>query len=90
MAAQRAVLSPRVTIHDLIPSFRLSLEAQNKSPKTVKSYLEAVGLLADYLTRQGMPQEMGYIKREHVEAFIADQLERWRPATAACAESLAA
>lgn len=83
MAARIAVPFLAVTIYDLTPSFRLSLAAQNKSPKTAKSYLEALGLLGDYLARQGMPQEIWNIRREHVEAFIADQVARWRPATAA-------
>ena len=29
-----------------------------------------------------MPIEIDRINREHVEAFIADQLEKWRPKTA--------
>ena len=29
-----------------------------------------------------MPTEVDRITREHVEAFIADQLERWKPTTA--------
>jgi integrase len=30
-----------------------------------------------------MPTNVAVISREHVEAFITDQLARWRPATAA-------
>jgi hypothetical protein len=30
-----------------------------------------------------MPTDVAVISREHVEAFITDQLARWRPATAA-------
>jgi hypothetical protein len=29
-----------------------------------------------------MPTEPGRIRREHLEAFIADQIARWRPSTA--------
>jgi site-specific recombinase XerD len=29
-----------------------------------------------------MPIELGFIRREHIEASVADQLARWRPNTA--------
>src|SRR5690606_17698571 len=32
---------------------------------------------------QGMPTSISAVRREHVEAFIEDQLARWKPATAA-------
>ncbi len=64
-------------------SFRRSLVASNLSPLTVKTYAEGVGLLAAFLAERGMPTDVGSVTREHVEAFITDQLERWRPATAA-------
>jgi hypothetical protein len=35
-----------------------------------------------FLAERGMPTEPGRIRREHVEAFIADQIARWRPNTA--------
>ena len=81
--AKSTVLSIEPAIYALAPSFRRSLDAQNKSPKTIKSYMEAVFLFVDYLSRQGMRQEVANIRREHVKAFIADQVARWRPATAA-------
>ncbi len=71
------------TIADLAPSFRRSLEAQNRSPKTLIAYCEAVRLLEGFLTAQGMPREVGHVRREHIEAFITDQLTRLKPATAA-------
>ena len=64
-------------------SFVRHLRAGNRSPKTEYNYVGAVDLFADYLAQQGMPQAVAKIKREHVEAFIAHLLERWRPATAA-------
>lgn len=63
-------------------SFRVSLKAGNKSPRTVRTYLEAVDQLAGYLERSGMPTEISAIRREHVEAFIVDLLSRFRPTTA--------
>src|SRR5918912_1514645 len=67
----------------LANSFRRSLLAANKSPKTIKAYLDAVNLFAAFLAEKGMPCSVSAISREHVESFLADQLARWRPATAA-------
>lgn len=66
----------------LATSFRLALSAQNKSPRTIVGYLEGVRLFEDYLRRTGMPTHVGHVRREHVEAFIAEQLARHRPSTA--------
>lgn len=74
--------APSATLLALAPSFRRSLEAANKSPKTVKSYMDAVRLLADYLAGVGMPLAVAHVKREHVESFILDLLVRHKPATA--------
>src|SRR2546423_7130859 len=65
-----------------LDSFRLSLEAENLAPKTRRTYGEAVELLGRFLAGRGMPTDPGAIRREHVEAFIADQVARWRPNTA--------
>lgn len=67
---------------DLLPSFRRYLDATNKAPRTIETYEESVRQLADYLRRMGMPQRASSIRREHVEAYIADVLTRWKPATA--------
>ena len=67
---------------DLVPSFQLHLRAENKSPKTIESYTEAVRRLHDYLAANGMPLEAASITGEHIESFMADQLARLRPASA--------
>ena len=66
----------------LAESFRRTLLAENKSPKTIKTYCEAVNQLRQFLAAQGMPGEPTHITREHVESFVTDQLSRWKPATA--------
>src|SRR3990172_8603085 len=66
----------------LSPSWRRSLAARRISPRTIATYTTSVAQLADYLARAGMPTSVGTIRREHVEAFIADLLERRAPATA--------
>ncbi len=68
---------------DLIPSFERSLRARNRSPRTIRSYVESARLLVGFLAEQGMPTTVDGVRREHVEAFIEDQLARWTPSTAA-------
>jgi site-specific recombinase XerD len=64
-------------------SFSRSLRAGNRSAMTIKSYLEAVRQLDALLADRGMPRDVANIRREHVEAFIDDQLTRLKPASAA-------
>jgi site-specific recombinase XerD len=54
----------------------------SKSPKTVKTYLEAVRGLDRFLAAQGMPRKVETVRREHVEAYILDLMDRWTPGTA--------
>lgn len=67
---------------ELERGFDLSLRARNRSPKTIKSYVETVRLLRSFLISVGMPTQIDRITHEHVEAFVADQLQRWKPKTA--------
>lgn len=67
-----------------VNSFRRTLQAENKADRTVKTYMEALGLFGEFLAAQGMPTELEAIHREHIEAFISDLLaKKQRPATAA-------
>jgi site-specific recombinase XerD len=78
---QPAIAGP--TIGELTAEFRDSLRARNRSPKTIKSYTDTARLFAAFLAERGMPTDVEHVAREHVEAFIVDQLERWTPSTAA-------
>jgi site-specific recombinase XerD len=71
------------TIQSLIPSWTRSLRARHLSPRTIRSYVEAAQLLDAFLAQRGMPRDVAAIHREHVEAFIEDQLIRLSPSTAA-------
>jgi site-specific recombinase XerD len=74
------------TASDLMPlmeSFGFALQARNRSRQTIQSYGESVRQLQRFLLERGMPARVENIRREHVEAFIADLLSRYRPATAA-------
>ena len=67
----------------LQPSWRLHLEAANLSPRTIRAYTDDAALFVTFLARQGMPTAARSIHREHVEAFIAAELERTAPSSAA-------
>jgi site-specific recombinase XerD len=58
------------------------LKAERKSPRTIKSYTEAVMLLARFLLEKGMPTQLTALTREHLTEFMQDQQDRHRPATA--------
>ena len=66
---------------DLTRSFERHLRAENKSDRTIETYLEAVRLLEAFLAGRGV--RLAEADRAHIEAFLADLLARWKPATAA-------
>jgi site-specific recombinase XerD len=82
--------SPAGLVHDKAPdalaalatSWRRSLAARRVSPATIGTYSTSVEQLSAFLHDRGMPETVGAIRREHVEAFILDVLERRAPATA--------
>lgn len=63
----------------LLRSFDRALRIANRSPRTRQSYIESARLLAGFLGDK--PYEE--ITRDDVAEFIADQLERHKPASAA-------
>ncbi len=66
----------------LVGDFERSLRAANKSDRTVEIYGGAARRLIAFLRDQGMPTAAEKVGREHLEAFTADQLARFKPATA--------
>jgi site-specific recombinase XerD len=82
----RVVASTKVAVDDLtvlLEDWKRHLRAANKAPSTIASYLTVAENFRAYLVAQGMPTAVSAISREHVEAFIADLLERVSAATAA-------
>jgi site-specific recombinase XerD len=73
---------PRGHLLTLNRSFRRTLEAENKSPRTIEAYTDAVRLLATHSQAHDHPLLVGELQREHIQAFLTDQLARWKPATA--------
>jgi site-specific recombinase XerD len=72
-----------VDLHSAIASYRRHLRAENLSPRTIETYMEATGQLAQFLDDRGMPTDTAAIRREHVEAFLEHLLGRFKAATAA-------
>jgi site-specific recombinase XerD len=69
------------SVDDLARSFERYLRAGNKSPRTIETYLEAVGGFTTHLaTTSG--RTLDQARREDVEAWIGALLARWKPATA--------
>jgi site-specific recombinase XerD len=71
---------PKLT--DLAASWRRSLLAQNKAPKTVETYMAALDLLDNYLSKEKLPQVVRQLRRSDIEGFIVDQLGHNKASTA--------
>jgi len=80
LTAQTATSDTDIT--ELARSFEVTLRSRNRSPRTIKSYLEAMDLYAEFARRTGCPTAVDRIGREHLELFLGEQIERWRPKTA--------
>lgn len=66
----------------LAPSFQLSLQAQNRSPNTIRSYLTSLRLLAEHLAAAGHPGDIGQITKADIAGFISELLATRKPKTA--------
>ena len=67
----------------LLPDWRTHLRARNIAPTTVSSYLTVGDNLLRFLVDKGMPTGAGTVHREHLEAFLAELVDRVAPATVA-------
>lgn len=74
---------PRATIGGLARSWRLSLEAANKSARTIEQYLESLRLFERHLAATGTTTDVDRLRREDVEGFLAQILSRSKASTAA-------
>ena len=79
----RAAAFTAPTLVSIAPSYERHLRAENKADRTVFIYLDSIARLDWFLGAAGMPQTIDLVTREHVEAFVANELERHKPATAA-------
>jgi site-specific recombinase XerD len=68
----------------LIEGWDLWLRAENKSPKTIRSYIDtARDSFGGFLLAREYPTDIADIRGEHLAAYQADQLERFSANTAA-------
>jgi site-specific recombinase XerD len=73
-----------VRIGQLAPtSWTYYLRARNRSPKTMKSYMEATGQLEAFLEAEGLPTDVDAITPEHIDRFLIAVRERTSASTAA-------
>jgi integrase len=70
--------APSDTLAALLPSWERSLRAAGRSAKTREQYLESAHQLGAYLAATGMPTRVRSIRREHVEAYLADLADAGR------------
>jgi hypothetical protein len=61
---------PRGHLLVLNRSFRRTLEAENKSPRTIEAYTDAVRLLATYCQALGHPLVVGELQRADIQAEV--------------------
>ena len=82
MRTHSPALPSRDDIETMLASYLRHIQAANYSPKTVTTYRDSVRPLIEFLREEDLPLDVAEIERTHLEAFIADQLERCAPATA--------
>jgi site-specific recombinase XerD len=72
-----------VPLASLLPSWQLSLQESNRSPKTVLSYLGTADRLIRYLKDHELPDDTERIDAPHLRAFLLAEAERTSPVSAA-------
>jgi site-specific recombinase XerC len=70
------------TLGDCARSFEIHLRAEAKSPRTTKTYLQALRALEAFLLRDKRSLEVGSIRREDIAAFMVDRLRTCKASTA--------
>jgi site-specific recombinase XerD len=73
---QRRIVGTSVSPTALLPSWELALESDNKSPKTIKSYLASVRALTAFLAANDMPAGVDDVMTESIRAFLVAERER--------------
>jgi site-specific recombinase XerD len=63
----------------------LHLKSEGRAERTISTYLNALRRLDEFLADRGMPRQLRAIRREHLEAWIADMLGRNQPGTVSIA-----
>jgi site-specific recombinase XerD len=82
MAEKRPSAAFGPTLGALADSWRRALLAENKSAKTLMTYLDAVTTFEAYVRGRRLPTAVDRISKTLCLDFVADQLARFKPATA--------
>lgn len=62
-------------IEELLPSWKISLTAEDKSPATITSYFLAATQLVELLDTKNKPTDIVQVTHREIQAFIAYVLE---------------
>jgi site-specific recombinase XerD len=71
------------TLEELARSWRLSLEQENKSPRTITQYLTTLRLFDQYLDKTAKPDTVGDIDQEAVSEYLVAVMARGGAASTA-------
>ncbi len=67
----------------LLDGFLLTMEAERKSSRTVRSYGDTVRFYAAYASGQGWPTAVAEVERQHILTWLAALHQRTKPASVA-------
>lgn len=81
MAQDHSRRSPDLSV--LLPSWQLHLEEANRSPGTVRSYLDTARALLVYLADHDMPTDVEGIEPAHLRSYLLAERERTSEGNAA-------
>jgi integrase len=70
-------------MRELLDSWRLALDQEDKSPGTITSYLDTIAKAAAWLDAKGLPTGVDEVEPEHLRAYLAAEKERTSPGNAA-------
>lgn len=71
-----------VELLDLLPSWRRTMNADDKSPHTIRTYTWTVTVLAKWLAARGLPTDSQRIDPDHIRSFLVAERERTSGGTA--------
>lgn len=81
---RKAVPKPEpvgVDVAGAAESYIRSCKARGLSPETIAIYRAELARLDTFLHEQGMPRDVGLVRREHIETWLADLATRFKPAS---------
>ena len=67
---QKSISSVQVSIASILEDYRLSLEAANRSPKTISWYLDIDRRFFDYLKSRSCLKPINELGREELKAYV--------------------